>query len=140
MNRRSKPKTPARQKRAKRIARAADKLNKPRQSKRIRQGDTVVVIAGNDRGKKGTVEKRVGTDRLVVQGVNVRKKAVKPSEANPQGGFLDLEVPIHASNVMLCTEEGKGFRPKTRVGEKGKEIYGTVGGAEVSHRAVKAAK
>ena len=66
----------------------------------IRKGDTVMVTAGNDKGRTGEVL-RVLTkdDRVIVQGVNVRTKHLKPSQANPQGGLLRREMPIHISNV-----------------------------------------
>ena len=59
-------------------------------SKKIREGDQVLVLAGNDKGKTGVVLSRQG-DRVVVQGINIKKKHVKKSEQNPQGGVLDLE-------------------------------------------------
>jgi large subunit ribosomal protein L24 len=68
----------------------------------IRRGDRVKVISGNDKGAEGTVV-RVDREknRVVVQGVNVRKRHRKPSATSPEGGIVEFEAPIHASNVML---------------------------------------
>jgi large subunit ribosomal protein L24 len=68
----------------------------------IRRGDRVKVIRGNDKGTEGTVI-RVEPDknRVVVQGVNLRKRHRKPSATAPEGGIIEFEAPIHASNVML---------------------------------------
>lgn len=66
----------------------------------IRKGDTVIVTAGNDRGVTGEVLRVIPVDnRVVVSGVNIRTKHLKPSQANPQGGMLQREMPIHVSNV-----------------------------------------
>jgi large subunit ribosomal protein L24 len=83
---------------------------------RIRKGDEVVVLAGRDKGKRGTVLRRVDADRVVVEGVNRVKKHQRP---NPMkgvtGGIVDRDLPIHVSNVAL-------FNPATkkadRVGSK----------------------
>ncbi len=67
---------------------------------KIKKGDTVVVIAGDDKGTTGEVL-RVLTKKeaVVVAGCKMAKKAVKPSEQNKEGGFLNVEMPIHISNV-----------------------------------------
>jgi len=69
---------------------------------RIRRGDRVKVIRGNHRGQEGTVL-RVDREknRVVVEGVNLRKRHRKPSAQDPEGGIISFEAPIHASNVML---------------------------------------
>lgn len=70
---------------------------------RVRQGDTVVVIAGNQKGSRGKVLRVLPKeDRVVIEGINVRTKHIKPSQANPQGGRVKREFPIHLSNVMLA--------------------------------------
>jgi large subunit ribosomal protein L24 len=68
----------------------------------IRRGDRVKVIRGNHRGQEGTVL-RVDREknRVVVEGVNLRKRHRKPSAQDPEGGIISFEAPIHASNVML---------------------------------------
>ncbi len=69
---------------------------------KIRKNDNVMVIAGNDRGKTGKVLKVFGKDsRIIIEGINLRKRHSKPSQTNPQGGILEKESPIHISNVML---------------------------------------
>ena len=69
---------------------------------RIKRGDRVRVIRGNHREAEGTVLRVLRkTDRVVVQGVNMRKRHTRPSQANPEGGIVTFEAPIHASNVML---------------------------------------
>lgn len=80
----------------------------------IKKGDTVVVIAGEDKGKQGTVIS-VDRDKLraKVEGLNMIKKHSKPSAKNPQGGIVEEEAGIHISNLMLMV--GK---KATRVGRK----------------------
>lgn len=69
---------------------------------KIKKGDKVVVLTGKDKGKKGTVLKVLPSEmRVVVEGINVAKKHVKPSQLNPQGGILSKEMPIHYSNLLL---------------------------------------
>lgn len=100
---------------------------------RVKKGDTVVVIAGKDKGKKGTVTKVFPkANRVLVEGVNVITKHQKPTAMNPQGGIVNKEASVHISNVMpLDPETGKGTRvrfemkdgKKVRVSVKsGKEI------------------
>jgi len=68
---------------------------------KVKKGDVVRVIAGADKGKTGKVLKvDPKHDRVTVEGVAVRKKAVRRSQANPNGGILEVEAPIHISNVM----------------------------------------
>ncbi len=70
-------------------------------ARHVIKGDLVKVIAGNDNGKTGRILKVIPLeDRVIVEGVNVRQKHVKPTQKNPQGGRLDREMPIHISNVM----------------------------------------
>lgn len=79
---------------------------------RIRKGDQVVVIAGRDRGTKGTVLARVDDRHVLVEGVNVVKKAVRPNPTlGIEGGIVDKTLPIDQSNVMLVNPKtGKGER------------------------------
>ena len=79
---------------------------------KIKKGDEVVVIAGKDKGRRGAVVKVLTHDRLIVENINMAKKAQKP---NPNmgitGGIIDKEMPIHRSNVMLFNSvTGKGDR------------------------------
>ncbi|AEV95527.1 50S ribosomal protein L24 [Pediococcus claussenii] len=82
----------------------------------VKVGDKVRVISGKDKGKEGTIKKTLAKqNRVVVEGLNMVKKHQKPSNANPQGGILDLEAPIHASNVMLIDPS---TNEPTRIGHK----------------------
>ena len=81
---------------------------------KIKKGDTIHVITGNDSGKSGRVIKVYpDTNRIVVEGVNRVKKHARPTQDNPQGGIIEKEATIHISNVMLVV----GSKP-TRVGFK----------------------
>lgn len=100
----------------------------------VRKGDVVQVLAGNDRGKHGEVLEVDRTrGRVIVKGVNVRWKHLKKSQQHPQGGRVQREFPIHASNVLLFDEKaGRGVRvrhemrdgKKVRVSVKTKEVLG----------------
>lgn len=69
---------------------------------KIRKNDNVIVVSGNDNGKTGKVLKVFPKEnRVIVEGINLRKRHTKPSQKNPQGGILEKEAPINASNVML---------------------------------------
>ena len=69
---------------------------------KLKQGDKVVVIAGKDKGKEGKILKTFkADDKVIVEGVNIVKKHQKPSQAAPQGGIVEVEAPIHVSNVMV---------------------------------------
>ena len=83
---------------------------------KIRKNDMVMVIAGNDRGKAGKVLKVFPKKyRVIVEGINLRKRHTKPNQKNPQGGILEKEAPINASNVMIL--DPKTNEP-TRVGSR----------------------
>ena len=87
--------------------------------RKIRKDDEVIVLTGRDKGKRGTVLRVVTkTDRVLVEGVNVTKRHVKPTQAEPQGGIVEREAPIHISNVALIDPESD--RP-TRVRYKNLE-------------------
>ena len=98
-------------------------LQKQKGSKKVRAGDTVVVITGNNKGQSGKVLSCTD-DKVLVQGVNMCKKHVKRSEQNPKGGVVELERPVHVSNVCPCDESGKAIKVKvsTKDGEK-KLVY-----------------
>jgi large subunit ribosomal protein L24 len=69
---------------------------------KIRKGDPVIVLTGRDKGKRGTVSKRVDDDHLLVDGINVVKKHVKPNPMKgTTGGVTDKTMPIHQSNVAI---------------------------------------
>jgi large subunit ribosomal protein L24 len=82
----------------------------------VKKDDTVFVISGKDKGKKGRViEAYPRENRVLVEGINLIKKHSKPTQQNPQGGILTQEAPIHVSNVMLI--DPKSGKP-TRIGYK----------------------
>lgn len=79
----------------------------------VRTGDTVVVIAGKEKGKQGKIKAcEPKKNRVVVEGVNMVKRHTKPSQANPQGGIIEKEAPINVSNVMILDPE---FKKPTRI-------------------------
>ena len=87
----------------------------------IRRGDRVKVIRGNYAGTEGTVLRVLPSEnRVVVEGVNVRKRHMRPTQDNPEGGIVSFEAPIHASNVMLIDPAtGEPSRVRTRVDADG---------------------
>ena len=91
---------------------------------KIRKGDDVVVIAGKDKGKRGTVLKRVDAEHVVVEGVNVAKKHAKPNPAKGQtGGIVDKTMPLHVSNVALYNPATqKADRVGIRTLEDGRKV------------------
>ena len=81
---------------------------------KIKKGDTVQIVTGNETGKTGRVIKVFhAKDKIIVEGINSVKKHARPTQENPQGGILEKEAAIHVSNVMLIS----GGKP-TRVGYK----------------------
>ncbi|MDE0899756.1 MAG: 50S ribosomal protein L24 [Longimicrobiales bacterium] len=88
---------------------------------KIRKGDRVRVIRGNYRDMEGSVlEVFKDKDRVRVEGVNMRKRHTRPSEANPDGGIITFEAPIHISNVMLIDASADtASRVRMRVEEDG---------------------
>jgi large subunit ribosomal protein L24 len=80
--------------------------------KRIKKGDEIVVIAGRDKGKRGTVLRRVDGEHVVVEGVNRVKKHERPNPMKGQtGGIVEKDLPIHVSNIAL-------FNPASQKGER----------------------
>jgi large subunit ribosomal protein L24 len=90
---------------------------------KISKGDRVRVIRGNHRDAEGTVLRVLNDeDRVVVEGVNMRKKHSRPSQKNPDGGIITFEGPIHISNVMLIDpSSGEPSRVRVRIEEDGKK-------------------
>jgi large subunit ribosomal protein L24 len=79
---------------------------------RIKKGDEIIVIAGKDKGRRGTVLSITENGRVLVEGVNVAKKHLKPNpNAGVQGGIIDMEMPLNASNVAL-------FNPTTEKADR----------------------
>ena len=90
----------------------------------IKKGDTVAVIAGEDRGKQGRVlSVDAAKNRAIVEGVNIVKKSTKPSAKHPQGGIIEMEAPINLSNINLVDPKtGKPTRVGVRVNDKGEKV------------------
>ena len=100
----------------------------------IKKGDTVIVNAGDDRGKQGRVVRvLVSKNKAVVEGVNVVSKSTKPSAKHPQGGIVNMEAPIHVSNLSLIDpKSGKATRIGRRVNENGVKVrYSKKSGEEI---------
>ena len=88
----------------------------------IKKNDTVVVLAGEDKGKTGKVLKvLVEKQRAIVEGVNLVSKSVKPSAKNPQGGFEKVEAPIHVSNLSLIDPKS-GKATRVSIKHEGKNV------------------
>ena len=88
----------------------------------IRKNDTVVVLAGEDKGKTGKVLKVfVEKQRAIVEGVNMVSKSTKPSAKNPQGGIVKQEAPIHISNLSLIDPKS-GKATRVSIKHEGKNV------------------
>ena len=90
----------------------------------IKKDDTVIVLAGEDKGKTGKVLKvLVEKNRAIVKGVNIVSKSAKPSAKNPQGGLVKMEAPIHISNLSLIDpKSGKATRVAVKKTDDGKKV------------------
>ncbi|MBD8998001.1 MAG: 50S ribosomal protein L24 [Prevotella sp.] len=90
----------------------------------IKKDDTVIVLAGEDKGKTGKVLKvLVEKNRAIVEGVNIVSKSAKPSAKNPQGGIVKMEAPIHISNLSLIDpKSGKATRVAVKKTDDGKKV------------------
>lgn len=90
--------------------------------KRYRNGDPVIVIAGNDKGVEGTIKAKKG-NKVIVSGVNKRKKHMKGDRSGKQGQIVEFEAPINGSNIAYCVD-GKPVKLRARFNKEGKkEIY-----------------
>jgi len=90
----------------------------------IRRNDTVIVIAGKDKGKRGKVRQALPDEsRVVVEGVNMVKRHMKPRGTAKQAGIIELEAPIHVSDVMiLCSKCSRPTRTSTSIVEDGNKV------------------
>jgi large subunit ribosomal protein L24 len=99
---------------------------------KIKKGDSVIVLTGKDKGRKGTVTKVMPEDnRVLVQGINMVQRHTRPSQSNPNGGIVNKEASLHISNVAIADpSSGKptrvGFKiegdKKVRVAKKSGEV------------------
>ncbi len=88
---------------------------------KIKKGDRVIVLSGKDKGKTGTVSLAMPkVDKVVVDGVNIATRHRKPTQAEPQGGLVKVEAPLHVSKVAHVTADGKPTRVRfeTQDGKK----------------------
>ncbi len=94
-------------------------MSAQRTSLHVKKDDQVQVIAGKEKGKTGKVlSVSTKSGRVTVEKLNMVKRHVKPTSQNPQGGIIEKELPIHASNVLvLCSKCGKGTRHGMKVAE-----------------------
>lgn len=90
----------------------------------VRKGDEVVIIAGKDKGKRGKILQVLPKEgRVIVEGVNMIKRHTRPTQANPQGGIVEREAPLHSSNVMpYDAKAGQGVRVRKQVLNDGKKV------------------
>jgi large subunit ribosomal protein L24 len=101
-------------------------------AKHVKKGDTVQIIAGVNKGATGKVMRVItDKDRVLVEGVNMAFKHVKPSQQNPQGGRIRVERPIHISNVLPVGGKGKGARVRFSTDARGNKKRVTVDGTEI---------
>ena len=91
---------------------------------KIRKGDEVIVLTGRDKKRRGTVLQRVDADHVLVEGINVVKKHVKPNPLKgTTGGIVDKSMPIHQSNVAIFNAaSGKADRVGIKLGADGKRV------------------
>jgi large subunit ribosomal protein L24 len=99
---------------------------------KLKVNDTVVILAGKDKGKQGKIKDiNWKTNRVQVEGVNIVKKAMKPTQQNPQGGIVDIEKAVHSSNVAVADpKSGKATKVKIQ-NKNGKNVRVTKSGAEL---------
>ena len=99
----------------------------------IKKGDTVEIIAGDHKGATGRVLRVLPAKHsVIVQGHNIAKKHVRPSRKNPQGGRINIEQPIHISNVLpLNPKSSKGSRVRFELGKGGSKKRVAVDGSEI---------
>ena len=89
----------------------------------VKKGDTVLVLSGNDKGKRGKVlSVDVEKERAVVEGVRIVSKHTRPNTEHPQGGIIKQEAPIHISNLMVVDSTGKPSRIGRKKDENGKLV------------------
>ena len=100
----------------------------------IKKGDTVYVLAGEDKGRQGRVlSVQAAKNRAIVEGINIVSKSTKPSAKHPQGGIVKMEAPINISNLALIDpKSGKPTRIGIRINEKGEKVrYSKKSGEEI---------
>ncbi|MCM8730828.1 50S ribosomal protein L24 [Hephaestia sp. GCM10023244] len=90
---------------------------------RIKKGDRVIVLSGKDKGKTGDVTQALPKEgKVIVSGVNIAVRHVKPSQGDPQGGLKRAEAPLHVCKVAHVTKDGKPTRVRFETGKDGKKV------------------
>ena len=107
--------------------------------RRLKRGDRVLVLAGNDRGKTGEVVALKG-ERVLVKGVNICKKHMKQKSEHTKSQILEMEKPIHQSNVALCLEDGTKIKLTVSVTEESKSLLYKNGNKEIVFRTLRKKK
>jgi large subunit ribosomal protein L24 len=105
----------------------------------IKKDDKVVVIAGNEKGRVGKVLSRKD-ERVVVQGLNIRKKHIKRKSKMPTPEIMEKEMSMHISNVQICGDDDKPLKLKVKQTAKSKKLVYEAGGKEVVYREIWGAK
>ena len=100
-------------------------------ARHIIKGDSVVVTSGNDKGATGEVL-RVDGDRVLVQGINIRSRHIRPTQQKPKGGIIKMEMPIHISNVSPVVD-GQPTRVRFETRPDGSKVRLAVRGGTVLH-------
>ena len=100
---------------------------------KIKKGDNVVVLAGKDKGRTGTVlQVMPKDDKVLVEGINIHARHRKPDQANPQGGIDRKPAPLHISNVAIAGKDGKATRVRFEERD-GKKVRVAVKSGELIH-------
>jgi large subunit ribosomal protein L24 len=108
-------------------------------TKKIRKGDKVLVISGSCKGQTGIVHE-LREDKAIVQGLNLAKKFIKATQERA-GSIIEIERPIHVSNLTVCGEDGKALKLKVKTNADGQREYiYKQGDQEVVYRSVKTPK
>lgn len=105
-------------------------------NKWIKKGDKVLVLAGNEKGRTGTVLRRNEKD-VVIQGMNIRKKHAKRQAKVQTPTIIEMEMPIHISNVCHCDDDGKAVHVRARRSKEGKVLFYKKGEEEVVLRTLR---
>jgi large subunit ribosomal protein L24 len=105
-------------------------------NKWIKKGDKVTVLAGNDKGRTGTVLRRE-ENSVVIQGMNIRKKHAKRQAKVQTPTIIEMEMPIHISNVAHCDEDGKAVRVRARRSKKEQVLFYKKGEQEIVLRTLR---
>ena len=89
----------------------------------IKKGDMVLVIAGDDKGKKGRVIEVLNVEkRALVEGINIVSRHTKPNQQNQQGGIIKKEAPVNISNLKVIDKSGNATRVSRKIDENGKNV------------------